>query len=96
MISLCTLEVPMADAILGARTTVAGFDREVNLSDLKPGTQSGDVFTVKARGLSKLRGTGRGDLRVGIQVVTPTKLDNRERELIQQFAAGGEIAFRPN
>jgi molecular chaperone DnaJ len=88
---LCTLEVPMTDAILGARTSMAGLDGEVEL-DLKPGTQSADILTVKARGLTKLRGNGRGDLRVGIQVVTPTKLDNRERELIRKFAAGRDHA----
>ncbi len=84
---LCTLEVPMTDAILGAHPTINGLDGEIAL-EIKPGTQSGDVLTIKARGLTKLRGSGRGDVRVGIHVVTPTKLDHRERELIERFAAG--------
>ena len=49
--------------------------------------QSGEILTVKDRGVTKLRGNGRGDLKIGIQVVTPTKLDHKERELIEQFAA---------
>jgi molecular chaperone DnaJ len=41
---------------------------------------------VRGRGVTKLRGSGRGDLKIGIQVVTPQKLDHKERDLIQQFA----------
>ena len=84
---LCTLEVPMTDAILGTTTTVHALDGDVDL-ELKPGTQSGEVITIRDRGVTKLRGSGRGDLRVGIQVITPTRLDHRERQLIKEFAAG--------
>lgn len=83
---LCTLEVGMADAILGASTTIPALDGDVTV-ELKPGVQSGEVLTIKDRGVTRLRGSGRGDLRVGIQVVTPTKLNGRERDLIAQFAA---------
>ncbi|RNE58534.1 molecular chaperone DnaJ [Cryobacterium tepidiphilum] len=83
---LCTLEVHMADAILGRDVTLNALDGDVHL-ELRPGTQSSEVLTVKDRGITKLRGNGRGDLKVGIQVVTPTRLDHKERELIQQFAA---------
>ncbi|PJJ63361.1 molecular chaperone DnaJ [Compostimonas suwonensis] len=84
---LCTLEVPMTDAILGTTASLAALDGDIDL-ELKPGTQSAEVLTIKGRGVTKLRGSGRGDLRVGIQVVTPTKLDHKERELIKQFASG--------
>ncbi|MFF1632980.1 molecular chaperone DnaJ [Leifsonia sp. NPDC058248] len=83
---LCTLEVSMTDAILGTTATVKALDGDISL-DLKAGVQSADILTVKDRGITHLRGSGRGDLRVGIQVVTPTKLDHKERELIKQFAA---------
>lgn len=83
---LCTLEIAMTDAILGATTTVPALDGDVEV-ELKPGLQSGEVLTVKDRGVTKLRGTGRGDLRIGVQVVTPTKLSSKERDLIQQFAS---------
>ena len=84
---LCTLEVPMTDAILGVTTTIHALDGDVDV-ELKPGVQSSEVLTVKGRGVTKLRGNGRGDLRIGVQVVTPTRLDHRERELIKAFAAG--------
>ncbi|GAA1443978.1 molecular chaperone DnaJ [Leifsonia poae] len=83
---LCTLEVAMTDAILGTTATVKALDGDISM-DLKAGVQSADIITIKDRGITHLRGSGRGDLRVGIQVVTPVKLDHKERELIKQFAA---------
>jgi molecular chaperone DnaJ len=77
----------MADAILGTSTTLTGLDGEIEV-EIKPGTQSADVITVKDRGITRLRGTGRGDLKIGVQVVTPTKLSHKERELIEKFASG--------
>jgi molecular chaperone DnaJ len=83
---LCTLTVSMADAVLGATAKVKALDGDIDV-ELKPGVQSADVITVKGRGITHLRGSGRGDLRVGVQVLTPTKLDRKERELIEQFAS---------
>ncbi len=83
---LATVEVQMTDAILGTRTVLKGLDGDVEL-DIKPGTQSAEVITVKDRGVSRLRGNGRGDLRIGVQVVTPTKLSSKEQELVKQLAA---------
>jgi len=81
---LATLEVSMPDAILGAETTIQSLDGPVDL-EIRPGVQSGDVLTIKARGITPLRGSQRGDLRVGVQVVTPTRLDAKERALIEDF-----------
>jgi molecular chaperone DnaJ len=83
---LATIEVSMTDAILGTRTTLKALDGEVAL-DIKPGIQSADVITVKDRGITHLRGSGRGDLRIGVQVVTPLKLNSKEQELVRQLAA---------
>jgi molecular chaperone DnaJ len=75
----------MTDAILGAQTSLKALDGDIDI-ELKPGTQSAEILTIKGRGVSRLRGSGRGDLRVGVQVVTPSKLDRKERDLIEQFA----------
>jgi chaperone protein DnaJ len=83
---LCTLEVSMTDAILGKHTTVKALDGDIPV-ELHPGTQSAEILTIKGRGITRLRGSGRGDLRIGVQVTTPMKLDRKERELIEQFAS---------
>ncbi|MGO3886681.1 MAG: molecular chaperone DnaJ [Mycetocola sp.] len=93
---LCTLEVPMVDAILGTTTTITALDGEVEV-ELRPGIQSSEVLTVKNRGITHLRGSGRGDLKIGIQVVTPSKIDNKAKELIESFgkrhkSAGPQLA----
>src|SRR5690606_3731848 len=75
----------MTDAIMGTTVTLAGLDGEVEV-EVKPGIQSAEVITVKDRGITHLRGGGRGDLRIGIQVVTPTKLNSKEQELIRSLA----------
>ncbi len=82
---LATLEVAMPDAVLGAHTTIDSLDGPVDL-ELRPGVQSGDVLTIKGRGITPLRGSQRGDLRVGVHVVTPTRLDHKERALIEELA----------
>ncbi|SDK94786.1 molecular chaperone DnaJ [Cryobacterium psychrotolerans] len=87
---LCTLDIPMTTAILGTTTTVAALDGDIEVQ-LRPGVQSGEILTIKDRGVTKLRGNGRGDLRIGVQVLTPTKLDHKERELIEAFAARHKV-----
>lgn len=82
---LATLEVSMPDAILGTTTTIESLDGPVEL-ELRPGVQAGDILTIKGRGITPLRGTQRGDLRVGVHVVTPTRIDHKERKLIEEFA----------
>ncbi len=83
---LATLEVQMTDAVLGTTATLASLDGDVTI-EVKPGTQSADVVTIKDRGITHLRGAGRGDLKVGIQVVTPVRLNSKEQKLMQEFAA---------
>ena len=88
---LATIEISMVDAIIGMKTTLRGLDEEVNLA-INPGTQSADVLTLKGRGITHLNGKGRGDLRVGVQVITPIKLGPKEHELITKF---GELRKSP-
>ena len=83
---IATLEVDVLDAIEGIDVSVEALDGEVTIP-VKPGTQSADIITVKGRGVTKLRGNGRGDLRLGVQVLTPAKLGAKEAELITKLRA---------
>lgn len=82
---LATLEVQMTDAIMGTRATLSALDGEIDV-EIRPGTQSTEVITIRDRGITHLRGSGRGDLKIGVQVMTPTKLNHKEQKLIKQFA----------
>ncbi|WBU38931.1 molecular chaperone DnaJ [Homoserinibacter sp. YIM 151385] len=83
---LATVEVQMTDAVLGTETVLTGLDGDIPVS-IKAGTQSADIITIKERGVTRLRGGGRGDLKVGVQVVTPVRLNSREQQILEQFAA---------
>lgn len=81
----CVLEVSMVDAVFGAAANVKGLDGDVEL-EVPAGAQSGDVLTVRGRGITRLRSRQRGDLDVRLQVVTPTRLDAKSKHLLEQFA----------
>ena len=59
-----------------------------------PGTQPGQVFRLKGAGVPSLRGRGRGDLLVRVDVEVPTQLDDEEAELLHRLAdhRGEEVA----
>lgn len=84
---LATLEVQMTDAVLGTEVRLEGLDGEPIDLQIKPGVQSADILTVKDRGITHLRGSGRGDLKLGIQVVTPVRLNSKEKSIFEQFRA---------
>lgn len=81
----CTLEVPLHDAVLGSRAKIETFDGEVEVQ-IEAGSQSGEQIHLKSKGVSHLRGSGRGDLFVTLQVHTPGKLDNKQKELFRQLS----------
>ena len=83
---LSTLDVAMTDAVLGTEVTLDGLDGSIEL-EIPAGAQSGDILQVRGRGIQGLRTTDRGDLKVALQVLTPTKLSKREKDLVRQLAA---------
>ena len=50
------------------------------------GTQNGKVFRMKGKGVASLDGRGRGDQMVTIFVETPSHLNARQKELLEEFA----------
>lgn len=81
----CTVRVPMTAAALGSSITLETLHSNENL-DIAPGTQSGAVITMRGLGLPKLRGSGRGNLYVHLEVVTPMKVGGRQVELLKELA----------
>ncbi|WP_323097130.1 molecular chaperone DnaJ [Intrasporangium sp. YIM S08009] len=81
-----SVELPMAAAALGTTIKLSTFDGMQDL-EIKAGTQSGDVLTLRGLGVTHLRHGGRGDLLVHATVQTPTKLTDEQQELLRQFAA---------
>ena len=82
----CTITLPMTAAALGTSIDLETLDGAETI-DIKPGTQSGQTVTLRQKGVAHLRASGRGDLHVHVDVVTPTKLDARQEELLRELAA---------
>ena len=80
------LDVPAPLAALGASLDVETLDGPEPL-EVPPGTQPGEVLTLKGRGMPMLRRTGRtGDLRAVVNVVIPKHLDKHQRKLLKELA----------
>ena len=89
----CRVTVPMTAAALGTRLTIKTLDGEEAL-DVRAGTQPGATLRIRGKGVPHLRGAGRGDLFVHLDVRTPTKLDATQEHLLREFARsrGEEVA----
>lgn len=81
----CTVTLPMTAAALGATIELETLDGNERV-DIRPGTQSGQMITLYGKGVPHLRGVGRGDLIIHVDVQTPTKLDERQQELLRELA----------
>ena len=78
--------VPLAvhEAALGAKIDVPSLDGPARLR-VPPGTQSGQRFRLRERGVPSPRDGRRGDLVVEVRLVLPTLLDERSKELLREF-----------
>lgn len=81
----CTVAVPMTAAALGTELQLTTLDSDERV-EIRPGTQSGTVITLRGRGVPRLRSTARGDLHVHVEVRTPTRLDDAQVKLLRELA----------
>jgi len=71
--------------VLGAVIEVPTVSSTVALS-IPPGTQSGQLFHLRGRGLARVNSAGTGDLHVRVQLWTPERLGEEEEALIRQLS----------
>lgn len=77
-------KISFSQAVLGDKISVETVEGLVSMK-IPEGTQSGDVFRIRSKGVPKLRGFGRGDHLVKIIVNIPKKISREERELIEKL-----------
>jgi molecular chaperone DnaJ len=80
----CEIPITFPQAALGAEVKVPTIDGWEKLQ-IPEGTQTGTIFKIKGKGISRLRGHGRGNQIVTVTVVTPKRLDKHERRLFRQL-----------
>lgn len=84
---ITVVPVSIAQAALGTKVVLVTLDGDEDLI-IPPGTQPGHEFVLRGRGVPRLQGRGRGDLRANVQVEVPTTLTDDERDLLRRFAEG--------
>ena len=80
----CEIPLTFTQAALGAEITVPTLDGDVSYS-VHEGTQPGDVFKLKGKGIEKLGGRGRGDQFVKVTIEVPKNLSKEQKEILQSF-----------
>ena len=91
---LCEVPVSFVQAALGCDLEVPTLEGRVNLK-VPAGTQTGKIFRLTGKGIVALQGYGRGDQLVILKVEVPTKLNARQRELLEEFAREGGEDIHP-
>jgi molecular chaperone DnaJ len=100
---LCTVTLPMTAAALGTSIALPTLESDLTPSaaagaglkdpatevplEVRAGSQSGSEVTIAGYGVPALRGGGRGNIVVRVLVETPTRLDERQEELLKELAA---------
>lgn len=85
---IVTTIIPMTIASLGGTVEVQTIDGNVTLK-IPSGTPSGKVFVLKGKGIPHLRGRGRGDERVTVEVNIPTHLSSKAKKLLKELQNEG-------
>lgn len=82
---LLELPINIAQAALGDEVEVPTLEGRITLT-IPAGTQTGETFRLKNRGIPHLRGDGRGDQLVAVYVVIPTNLTEKQQELLKRLS----------
>ena len=87
----------MTTASLGGSIEVPSIDGGRARVNTPAGTQTGQQFRLRAKGMSVLRSSVRGDMYVQVQVETPVNLTKDQRELLKKFeeTGGGSVKHSP-
>jgi molecular chaperone DnaJ len=82
---ITALDVPAPLAALGAELEVPTLEGTATVT-VSPGTQPGDVLTLRGEGMPALRRSRRGDLRVVVNVIVPRRLSAEQRQLLERLS----------
>jgi molecular chaperone DnaJ len=87
------MRISFVEAALGNEAEVPTLDGTAPVR-IEPGTQPGTTLRLRGEGMPRLRRRGRGDLKVVVDVMVPTRLTGEQRELLERFeAVSGEDTY---
>ena len=79
-----TKHINFPQAALGDKVDIETVDGKVKMK-IPAGTQSGEIYKIRGKGIPKLRGIGRGDHLVEVIVDVPKKLSRKQKKLIEEL-----------
>lgn len=82
----CRVPIPMMTATLGGELEVPSIDGSRNNVKIPPGTQTGQQFRLKSKGMNIMRSDSFGDLYIEIFVETPMNLNSKQKDLLKKLA----------
>lgn len=85
----CRIPIPMVTATLGGTIEVPTVDGGRARVTIPPGTQTGQRFRLRGKGMSVLNSNRRGDMYIQASAETPVNLSKRQKELLQEFERAG-------
>src|SRR5580704_9965542 len=90
---VCEIPISIAQATLGVKIKVPTLKDEEDL-EIPEGTQSGQIFRKKGKGLPNPHG-GKGDLYISVRVVIPSKVSREQRKLLEQLGQSMKVENKP-
>lgn len=87
------LYINFVDAVLGTTVEVPTIDGKVKIK-IETGTQSGKILRLRGKGVGDVNGYGRGDQLIHVNVWTPKKVSDDEKEMLESMRASDN--FKPN
>ncbi|MEY8463250.1 molecular chaperone DnaJ [Streptococcus merionis] len=91
---LYNLNISFVQAALGDTVDIPTVHGDVEMT-IPAGTQTGKRFRLRGKGAPQLRGSGQGDQFVTVNIVTPTKLNDGQKEALKAFAAASGESIQP-
>ncbi|MEQ8711329.1 MAG: molecular chaperone DnaJ [Rhodospirillales bacterium] len=85
----CKVPIPMTTATLGGSVDVPTIDGSRAKVNIPAGTQTGQQFRLRGKGMSVLRQQARGDMFIQASVETPTNLSDEQRDILKKFENSG-------
>jgi len=85
----CEIPITITEAVLGTEVEVPTLSGRIKLK-IPPGTQGGQVFRLRQKGLKGPKGQLQGDQLISAQLVVPKTLSSREKDLYQELFQSGE------
>ncbi len=82
----CEVPISFPLAALGGEVPVPTLEGRANVK-IPAGTQTGQIFKLRAKGIVNIEGRGRGDLLARVVVEVPTRLNAEQRKKLEEFSA---------